>query len=95
LDLPDQGLQVDLGARILLQEVKQSRGPADLEGRADQTGIGPGRADELVPGLLQPLIGQPGLHRIPEAQQPGEPALDRLPLIGRRGVDHRPTGQRR
>ena len=88
----DQGLQVSLGARVLLQEVKQPRGPTHLEGGADQRHIRPGRVDELLACLLQPLLGEPGLLIIPAAQELGELTLRRLPLMASCGIYYRPAG---
>ena len=95
LDLLNEGPQLSLGGRVLLQQVRPPPCPPPRQGRADQLHIRPGAASELLACLLQPLLGQLGLLGVPAAQQLGVPALCRLPPVGGCGIYHHPAGQRR
>ena len=95
LDLLNEGPQVSLGVRVLLQQVRPPSCPPRRQCRADQLHIRPGSVSELLARLLQPLLGQLGLPGVPLAQQLGVPALCCLPSVGSCGIYHCPTGERR
>src|SRR5215469_73638 len=57
LGLLDQGLQVRLSVRVLLQQVREAPRPPDRQSRADHPRIRPVRADELLARLLQAFLG--------------------------------------
>ena len=79
LDLPNQGPQLSLGVRVLLQQVRPPPCPPPRQSRADQLHIRPGSTSKLLACLLQPLLDQLGLLGVPAAQQLGILALARSP----------------
>ena len=95
LDLLNEGPQLSLGVRVLLQQVCPPPRPPPRQGRADHPRIRPGPAGKLLACLLQPSPGQLGLLGVPAAQQLGVPALCLLPPVAGRGIYHHLAGQRR
>ena len=56
-DFLDKGPQVSLGVRMLLQQVRQPIRPPYRQSLAEEPDIRPGRTDELLACLPQPLLG--------------------------------------
>ena len=88
-DLLHQRAQLRLDIRVLIQQIREPARPPLRLGLPDLLQLSTRRCGELFVGLRQPLLRDLGLPGITTAQQPGEPAPDRLPHIRDRRPRHR------
>ena len=95
LDPLHQDAQVSLDARVLVQQVRQPRRPLRRQHGTRLLQIRALHSGQLLAGLLQPSLRQLFLLGVAAAEQPGDPALGRLPRVGRCCLHHRLPGQRR